>query len=283
MKTLFTLFKNRNRIALPTLLFLFLTQFNTGLFAQIVYTDIDPDTTLIGSTSSPFHYYYMDLNHDSVDDIRFAHFAPSSSWINAEVYCVYGNNQDEMILTSSGYPLALNQGMNIGSSSGTWTNTVSGSTNSALFLNANGSGGNWIGVTNKYIGLRVMIGSNYYYGWARLDVPANAASMTIKDYAIQTTPNLAINAGDNGTVSITEENIPSYFTVYANQKTIFIYNNENEYNDVNVRVFNMLGDEVHFQNMNQSTEINMSKLNTGIYLVNLESFMGISTYKVYIQ
>ncbi len=158
--------------------------------SQIIYTDINPDTVLLANSSAPFHYYYMDINQDSIIDFKFAHFAPSTSWLKAEVYCQYGNNQDEAVLTSGSTPISLSFNSTIGASSGSWTNTVSGSTNSALFLPN--------GLTDKYIGLRIQLSGQWHYGWAKVDVPSNAGSFTLKSFAVNTLPNQMINAGDTG-------------------------------------------------------------------------------------
>ena len=249
-----------------------------------MYTDIVPDTTLsvTPGSSNPFQYYYMDLNHDSVDDIRFAHFAPSASWMNAEVYSVYGNNQDEEILTSGGYPLALNSGSPINQNAGTWINTVSGSTNSALFLNSSGSGGNWIGVVNKFIGLRINVGSQWYYGWARLDVPASPSYMTIKDYAIQTAANTSINAGDQGSVQV-ETPINENLSVFTCQNQILIKNINPDDKPANAEIYSIQGKLIFSEEFNGNTVINMQNHSPGIYIVRISSNRQETNFKIMIK
>jgi hypothetical protein len=57
------------------------------------------------------------------------------------------------------------------------------------------STGNWLGATNKYLALKLIVGTNTYYGWARLDFLFISGSFTIKDYAYESTPNACIQSG----------------------------------------------------------------------------------------
>ncbi len=252
--------------------------------AQIIYTDINPDTTLTGSTSSPFHYYYMDLNHDSVIDFKFAHFFPNASFVSAEIYCQFGNNQDEEILCNNNYPMALNNAATIDQNAGTWVNTVSGSSNSALYLNGfGGSTGNWIGVIDKYVGLRIKLNGQWHYGWARMDIPASAANMIIKDYAIQGTANTAIQAGDSGsTVEVNPNTKTGDISVYSFNKNIQINIPDNNVK-AEVTVFNLIAQKVYSTTLNASTSLNLDSEKTGIYMVKIINNNDIKTYKVYLK
>ncbi|MBL0104700.1 MAG: T9SS type A sorting domain-containing protein [Bacteroidetes bacterium] len=58
--------------------------------------------------------------------------------------------------------------------------------------------GNWVGATDKYLALKLIVGTDTYYGWARMDLLPSSTSFTIKDYAYESTPNVCIQAGQTG-------------------------------------------------------------------------------------
>ena len=58
--------------------------------------------------------------------------------------------------------------------------------------------GNWVNVTNDYVGLRFKIAGKTHYGWARLTVQITSRSVikaTLTGYAYETIPNKPIIAG----------------------------------------------------------------------------------------
>lgn len=59
--------------------------------------------------------------------------------------------------------------------------------------------GQWVGATDKFLGIKFKIGSTRHFGWIRMDVTLYPPTITIKDYAYNATPLEAIAAGDMGT------------------------------------------------------------------------------------
>jgi len=61
------------------------------------------------------------------------------------------------------------------------------------------SGGPWAGVTDRYLGLRIVVNHARHYGWARLNVRINSKTAKITavltGYAYETIPNKPIIAG----------------------------------------------------------------------------------------
>jgi hypothetical protein len=58
--------------------------------------------------------------------------------------------------------------------------------------------GNWLNVSNRYLGLSFEIDGEIHYGWARLNVHADhdyIGAATLTGYAYETTANMPINAG----------------------------------------------------------------------------------------
>jgi len=62
--------------------------------------------------------------------------------------------------------------------------------------------GNWVNVTNRYLGLRFEVGGQIHYGWARFNVQVLGHPVRIKalltGYAYETDAGKAIAAGDTG-------------------------------------------------------------------------------------
>lgn len=168
----------------------------TGAHSQITYTDINPDITVSGSGS-----YDLDLNNDltidfSINVSSYASNYYSYSYGSAQI-SVNGLGNNDVMNDSSYYAYALSSGSGIGNGTGVWQN--GGAMLYSFFFNSsytsfNSSYGNWIGATDKYLGLRVEVGGQTYYGWARLDI-VNNSEFVIKDYAIQNNPGLSIDAG----------------------------------------------------------------------------------------
>jgi hypothetical protein len=55
--------------------------------------------------------------------------------------------------------------------------------------------GHWVGVTNRYLGLKFMIKGKIHYGWARLSVNRIDFAAKLTGYAYETIPNKPIIAG----------------------------------------------------------------------------------------
>jgi len=148
------------------------------LDAQIIYTDI-PDAT-------PNATYPLDLNNDNIVDflIQFN--------LGDKLMCKPQNDN-----AYSGYyfdnvylPWANPTNTSICDTLTTWYDTMNPGT-----MASGTNMGYWIGATDKYLALKLIVGNDSYYGWARLDVTASSTSFTIKDYAYQSTPNKCILSG----------------------------------------------------------------------------------------
>lgn len=75
--------------------------------------------------------------------------------------------------------------------------------------------GYWIGETNKYLALKLIVGSNTYYGWARLDFESTSTSFTIKDYAYESTANACIQTRRSNQ-GIDENSNMDFFSILPN-------------------------------------------------------------------
>jgi hypothetical protein len=172
--------------------------------AQIVYTNIKPDSTIFFSSGN----FHLDLNNDGAIDyiLRFGYSfsctRKESKWNSLgstssgkQVLCVTGMPSP----AGSNYPKKLLANDVIDGSSQLWSGggtlrgelwTCSGIRNDI---------GNWKTIKDGYVGLRLNDGVNTYYGWVRLSV-SGTNSITIKDYAYNKTPNQPIRAGRTSSV-----------------------------------------------------------------------------------
>lgn len=177
MKTNNVFLKN---VALLTCYFM-LFSFNSNLFSQIIYTDIIDAT--------PSATYPLDLNNDTVVDFMIQ-FGGSAGNIGVLCYPESNNAYAGNFVLDTYSPWALSESNSICDSLSTWYNADNPGT-----MALGTSTGNWVGATDKYLALKLIVGINTYFGWARFDVLESSASFTIKDYAFESTPNTCIQAG----------------------------------------------------------------------------------------
>jgi hypothetical protein len=157
--------------------------------AKIVYTRTH-------QVIRPKDSYALDLNHDGVTDFRIKNSSGCADWCwdnlgaiavnqNAVVGIISVNGTDHIAY-------ALNRGADISRKQP----FLSGG---ALFVYDSGSGnyGDWLNVTNRYLGLRFQIKGKIHYGWARLTVHGKNQKLTaiLTGYAYETIPNKPIIAG----------------------------------------------------------------------------------------
>jgi hypothetical protein len=173
--------------------------FNSRLYAQIIYTDIIPDAT-------PNATYPIDLNNDTIVDfiIQFD--------MADKIMCKPQNNNaySGEFVGGLHLPWALSSSHNICDTLLTWYDS-----NNPGTMAWGTSTGNWLGATNKYLALKLIVGSNTYYGWARLDFLFISGSFTIKDYAYESTPNACIQSGQTA-LGINENTNKHIFSIFPN-------------------------------------------------------------------
>lgn len=168
---------------------------------QIVYTDVNPDQVFNNNGS-----YNLDLNNDLTTDFILSVFTSGSNrFVTIDPQSgnqALGSGADS---NSWNYPFAISANSGITRSQVAWfKNATSKSPLLSYYYYSSSSYssfGNWANQTDKYLGLRVVLGTDTVYGWARCDVNGNASSFTIKDFAYQACVGLPILAGDSTTDS----------------------------------------------------------------------------------
>lgn len=165
--------------------------------AKIVYTKTHQ---VIGTNG----VYLLDLNHDGVVDFLLVESGtPTSNGTRASdtlrALPALGNGVEG----KSGNPRNLASALNRGGRVGPGAQFISGNkyaTMVATFVTDLGGGpsGQWVNVTNRYLGLKFQIDGKTHYGWARMTVELPGhflISATLTGYAYETVPGKAIVAG----------------------------------------------------------------------------------------
>ena len=261
--------------------------------AQIVYTDVNPDTTF----NTNGGVYALDLNNDGITDfnITFTTVAISQGTNRYITITPLGANKVGNDF-SFPYPSALSLNTLIDSGSFSWLGSANQSLISRIwFTPPMGASvwqhrGNWNGATDKYIPLQLELGSQIFYGWARLDAATDAVSFTVKDYAYNSIPNQSILAGQTTTTEINEYSFASSINLFPNPAT----NNltitlASSSKNVSVTIIDITGKMIYSTTASglnnyreQQVEINTEDFAAGVYVVQIQTadFLGTKKFIV---
>lgn len=269
----------KNTTLLACLLILLLS---VKVSAQLIYTDLNPDTILAATTSSPSAQFDLDLNNDGTVDFNIRH-NNFGGWIEAEFYTQMGQS-GQIITNGTGAATALDINDNINSSQSYWVCTATSSSNSALFMNSNGA--DFPGQGDKFVGLRIKVSNQWHYGWVSLSIPSDESQIIIKGYAYNQS-NTSIYAGQTIT-GINEpsgeaKNIISVYPNPFNSSATIQFNST--INNAELNVYNLYGQKIKTMNCisGDQMKIERENLNSGIYLYELkQDSKNISTGKLII-
>jgi len=167
--------------------------------AQIIYTDIDPDIDY--SVNTRDFFYTLDLNKDEEFDFRFHEYYSisvrtyaGSQWryLKRNFITVEKINSNSVLASNDlkfPIPLKLNDTINNTRpwiSFGTLLSSNNGNFTKGLWRDLSG-----------YLGLKIKIDNNSYYGWVRIEVYSAEYNygFRIKDYAYNIQPDQPILAG----------------------------------------------------------------------------------------
>ena len=256
--------------------------FSASTNAQIVYTDVTPDQVISATTIPSMEDYNIDLNNDGISDYKIScsrsggicPLAPSSRLYINFISDSALNSNAVVTGTSITYPLAMN--FNDSISSGL-------SFSSFGYLRRNTSGGPctgtfgvWSYSIDRYLGLKLIVGANTYYGWARMqiDVITGIPSCTIKDYAYNSIPNQPILAGETGTgpTGIFENSFAASINLFPNPfSTQTTLQTETHLLNASVIVYNSVGQIVkRIDNFSGQTIIfRRDNLPSGLYFIQI--------------
>lgn len=242
-----------------------------ALFSQIRYTDVDPDDTTDTWNKYSFHFL---RNHDSL------HYGDSGTfdiWKHPTEVVLNSLDQDcQALCDAVGLPLAMDKGQTISSVSTFWVHP------SYISLNSNGTTGHWIGVNDKYLGLRFKFNGQRYYGWARLEVASDASFFIIKDYASETLAGQGLNAGDTMTSGIYQnESFIDGYIISGNDLFVQFKNNTK---GGNIVLYNLFGQEISRSMIAPKQEtVKLNNLPDGILLLVFSNGKNSETLKININ
>jgi ureidoglycolate hydrolase len=206
--------------------------FSASANAQIVYTDVNPDTTITQSTNGS-SAYSLDMNNDGITDVTMTAMLNGTVSRSVQV----GTSSGSQVLNYSapapgGNVILLAKARNnnaiISSTTPSGTNSIWSNAQNVYFRRiqrivinrppyyANVTWGDWSNNTDRYLAVRISVAGAWHYGWVRLSVivsMTSAVSFTIRDYAYNSIPNQPILAGETSctvpTVTLTLSGSPS--------------------------------------------------------------------------
>jgi hypothetical protein len=174
--------------------------FSTFIFstlnAQVVYTDIT-DITISENAET----IDIDFNGDATAEFTIEAAITTNpfdgSVLTADIFSEFDADAGFVMI---GAPGAFNQddiqGLTLG--------TSISSTSNFAFNGVNGFFDHFDGgafpTGDTYVGATFKLGTNVHYGWIQVNW-TDAPTLTVKDYAYESTPNTAIEAGDMGTTT----------------------------------------------------------------------------------
>jgi len=242
--------------------------------SQIFYQDINPDIVI---DTWDAHDVHIDSSTTAV--LSYGGPGNLSIWQEFNTRIAINAFSDCEVMMDAGYPSALDLDEPIDSSAN-WLEP------DYAILN-NGTLGNWIGVTDKYLGVRVFNGMQWLYGWIRLDVNTAGNSVTIKDYACMRTPYAPIKAGQTTTTIIDDlsQTEVNSVTVYPNPFSSFTTISSNqEFREASMNIFNLQSQKVRAITKITGTEFKSEKgdLKSGVYFLHITNENSISVLKIFI-
>jgi len=227
--------------------------------AEVIYTDIIPDTTI----SAIGGYYDLDLNNDGVPDYKFSrsgygdfnsvdilrlHDSCFISYYNLDG-CNFANAYvlNELIGNSDPW-FTENYGVNIANYGG---------------ITYCMHGGAFPGQTDLYLGLKLIKNGITYFGWVRIDVAIDATWFTLKDYAYDSNP---IIAGD-GITMVNNLALDKNVAIYPNptKGNFLILFEKSE--PINIEITDIRGQIVLREKIVGSGFIDLSGYPDGMYFI----------------
>jgi hypothetical protein len=163
--------------------------------ADIIYT---PANQRLGTESS----LSIDLNHDGVWDLGIENEVNSYTSGRSNMVFAFGQARgDGVLLEKLNDAAALRSGVRIGTGDA-FSLVGFMATRWKSYLGRGGTAGNWVNVTDRYLGLEFEIAGQEHYGWARFDVtngPDISIDAVLTGYAYNTVPNQGLLAGQGQT------------------------------------------------------------------------------------
>jgi hypothetical protein len=241
--------------------------------AQIIYTDIIPDSVFSAANGT----LSVDLNNDSIIDF---YLTTSSKTITStgcggskvnKYLSVTPANSNNSVFNTLNLPAALALNSSIDSNSQFWKNTASQKMAADTFLCTssgpgfpgggrprwvNSGSGNFRNIANKCLAVRFYVDTQLYYGWIRFSITTNL-TVTLKDYAYQSngTPSILAGQTNDNYIATSASNVNKLCAGDSIYVGYTIFGNFDTANVVSVEFSDSLG------NFNNGTSIGSKKSN----------------------
>lgn len=228
---------------------------------QIVYTDI-ADVTVDGANQR----YAIDLDNDGTGDYLFGANGTNFAFIFPASSSMASAFNSNLMVGFTSYPYAYPSNLAPGTPIMGLNPTVGDQRADFNYSSCGYPGSQFCDGMDGYVGFHFYIGANLHFGWARIQVAASGASIIVKDYAYNTTPNDPIEAGQQA-LSIDEFETNNTKIVALN-KSIGLYNlpQSTEYRVLDITGKSVLSDSVE----TDTYVIEANTLSNGIYVVELK-------------
>ncbi|OFX42039.1 MAG: hypothetical protein A2046_14120 [Bacteroidetes bacterium GWA2_30_7] len=240
--------------------------------SQIVYTDVDPDTTIVIPSTVPCdgcdssHYYYFDLNHDDTLDF----------YLIAKHYQIYEGGWYDQYLT---WLATLNNNKSA------WGYHVENDTiGDNLYWQGHtdiSQGGAWpLPPCEGYAGLKLIKNNQIYYGWVRMEL--FNWGIIIKDYAFNSEAELPILGGQiTGLENVFDT---SNVNIYLNQNILNVDFINNSIYSGTITIYNVSGQQIKNINISGNHNIiDMSNFNTGTYIIKVDNNNSVYSKSIIIE
>lgn len=226
---------------------------------QIVYTDVDPDTTVdVGGTFS------VDFVGGGLESASISNPDGLAGGNAAIVFPSAGGAFVGITAGSYQYPALLADGDVIDDASGY---TSAGNRGDLNYYGCAYSNSQWCGtVVDGYLGMRFddLINGTTHYGWVRFDTDVSGSNLiVVKDFAYNSTPDEGIMAGE-GLLGVGDNQFED-FSYFVNDRNSLVLKSNTALE--NVVIYNLLGQQVISQKLSNTNEtIDLDSYETGIYI-----------------
>jgi hypothetical protein len=231
--------------------------------AQIIHQDINPDKVInyadyeINVATSPDSCHLYPSRNVKVS------LASGGGW-------VYWQSDAQVLVDPLGRALALNIGQPV---DGTWASTGQAILNNGV--------GNWISVTNKYLGVRVRLAGQWFTGWVRMDVGSNGTYGVVKDYAFNAQPGGSITAGQVLTTGVSNiEGALDDIVIYPVNKSLIVKGIKQT---SELLVKGLEGKAIYRTVLSGDATIALPQLSAGIYVVDLRAREGKKAIRIFVD
>jgi hypothetical protein len=261
--------------------------------AQIVYTDVIPDSTMLDNFPIGLNTknYNLDLDNNANDDfILTAYYGPSI--LGGTPSMVYASalngNALKDTLTTGNVPIPLQLNAVIDSNLLLQQSWQTSGSHTLRESGGIGPVGLWNNISDYYLGLRLLLFGQTHYGWVRLrvNVTSSYASVIVRDYAYNSIPNQPILAGQTTATGLFENSLAASINLFhnpaTNHLTIELPNaNENfeiTITDINGKII-YKSDALAAHNI----KVNIIDFAEGVYVVRIQSADFIETKKLVVE